>query len=151
MADMRNGSDWLWVKLCCGIFDWFYLWEFGYLAWERVVSLPCKKRWELEDFWLCVCVAPLQLGGVMEKKNTPNIGWEVPMKSQILQAGKKIIAKVLDQSSTWTFYILDYGNFFIYQNKVQLRHEFWGPIVEVFWIDDETLNITWLTYISLQY
>jgi hypothetical protein len=47
-----------------------------------VVALPCEASWELEDFWLCVCMAPLRLGGLRGKKSTPSVGWEVPMKSQ---------------------------------------------------------------------
>jgi hypothetical protein len=46
-----------------------------------VVALPCEASWELEDFWLCVCVAPLWLGGLRGKKSTPSVGWEVPVKS----------------------------------------------------------------------
>jgi hypothetical protein len=33
--------------------------------------------------WL-VCMAPLWLGGIRERKSTPSIGWEVPVKSRQL-------------------------------------------------------------------
>jgi hypothetical protein len=52
-----------------------------------VVALPCEASWELEDLWLCVCMAPLRLGGIKGKKSTPSIGWEVPVKYQILASG----------------------------------------------------------------
>jgi hypothetical protein len=52
-----------------------------------VVVLPCEARWELEEFWLCVCMAPLWLGGLRGKKSTPSIGWEVSVKSPWLESG----------------------------------------------------------------
>jgi hypothetical protein len=33
-------------------------------------------------------MAPLRLGGIREKKSTPRIGWEVPVKSQYLERGR---------------------------------------------------------------
>jgi hypothetical protein len=33
------------------------------------------------NLWI-VCVAPLWHGGLRGKKSTPNLGWEVPVKSQ---------------------------------------------------------------------
>jgi hypothetical protein len=47
-----------------------------------VVALPCEASWDLEEFWLCVCVAPLCLGGLKGEKSTPRVFWEVLMKSQ---------------------------------------------------------------------
>jgi hypothetical protein len=48
-----------------------------------VVDRPCEARWELVFLWF-VCVAPLWLGGLGGKKSTPSIGWEVPVRSQLL-------------------------------------------------------------------
>jgi hypothetical protein len=36
-----------------------------------------------------VCVAPLRLRGIRGKKSTPNVGWEVPVRSQRLASGSK--------------------------------------------------------------
>jgi len=35
------------------------------------------------------CMAPLWLGGIREKKSTPSIGLEVPVKSRLLASGSK--------------------------------------------------------------
>jgi hypothetical protein len=61
-------------------FGWtmFYLWELGFKAWERVEALPCEASLELL-FYGFLCVSPLWLGGLMGKKSTPNVGWEVLM------------------------------------------------------------------------
>jgi hypothetical protein len=48
-----------------------------------VVALPCEASWELEIYG-CVCVWPLCGSGGRGKKSTPSIGWEVPVKSQVL-------------------------------------------------------------------
>jgi hypothetical protein len=45
------------------------------------VDLPCEARWELEDFWLCVSMAPLRLERIRGKKSTPSSGLEVPVMS----------------------------------------------------------------------
>ena len=46
---------------------------------ERVLALPCEVRWELEDFG-CVCVSPLQLGGLRGKNITTIFGWKVAIR-----------------------------------------------------------------------
>ena len=48
-----------------------------------MVARPCEVSWEL-FYSLIVCVDPLRLRGLREKKNTPSIGWEVPVRSQWL-------------------------------------------------------------------
>jgi hypothetical protein len=40
-------------------------------------------------FSLCVCMAPLRLGGVRGKKSTHSIGWKVPVKSRWLASGRQ--------------------------------------------------------------
>ena len=47
-----------------------------------MVARPCEVSWELEFSMVLVCMAPLQLGGLRGKKSTPNIGWEVLVKSR---------------------------------------------------------------------
>jgi hypothetical protein len=42
------------------------------------------------EFYGIVCVAPLQLEGLMGKKSTPSIGWEVPVRSHQLERGRWI-------------------------------------------------------------
>jgi hypothetical protein len=54
-----------------------------------VVDLPCEASCELEDFWLCVCMAPLRLEGLRGKKSTPSVGWEVLVKSQWLASRRR--------------------------------------------------------------
>ena len=45
-----------------------------------MVARPCEASCEL-SYSLDVCVAPLRLGGIMGKKSTPSVGWEVPVRS----------------------------------------------------------------------
>jgi hypothetical protein len=49
-----------------------------------VVALPYEAIWELQDLWLCVCMAPLWLRGIRGNKSIPRVGWEVPVKFQRL-------------------------------------------------------------------
>ena len=49
---------------------------------ERSGSLALRgELGASRNLWM-ECVAPLQLGGLREKKSTPSISWEVPVKSQ---------------------------------------------------------------------
>ena len=52
------------------------------------MALPCEAISELEDS-RCVLLAPLRLEGLREKKSAPSIGWEVPVKSQLLENGRR--------------------------------------------------------------
>jgi hypothetical protein len=36
---------------------------------------------------MCVCLAPLRIGGIKGEKSTPSVGWEVPVRSQRLASG----------------------------------------------------------------
>jgi hypothetical protein len=36
-------------------------------------------------FWLCLCVAPLWLEGLREKKSAHSVGWDVLVKSLWLE------------------------------------------------------------------
>jgi hypothetical protein len=76
-----------------------------------VVALPCEASLELEYLWLCVCVAPLRLGGLRGKKSTPSIGWEVPVKSQRLASGRKEGAPLLKDIFRFhlRFFFVGYG------------------------------------------
>jgi hypothetical protein len=57
-----------------------------------------------------VCVARLQLEVLRGKKSTPNIGWEVPMKSQRLASRSRMEHQCLgissSPSSTVTVFLL---------------------------------------------
>ena len=52
------------------------------------MALPCEASSELEDS-RCVLLAPLRLEGLREKKSAPSIGWEVTVKSQLLENGRR--------------------------------------------------------------
>jgi hypothetical protein len=67
---MRNGSHRLLVKLCCIMFDWFYLLELGYPARESGV-FTLRGIWELEYHSSFVCVAPLRLEGDKGEEKYP--------------------------------------------------------------------------------
>jgi hypothetical protein len=85
MVEEEKRSRLVGVRLCCWILflTIFSLWELGHRA--RITSSSSTLRGELgaSILWF-VCVAPLQLGGLMGKKSTPNIGWEVPVRTQRL-------------------------------------------------------------------
>jgi hypothetical protein len=51
------------------------------LEWESGSS-TLQGELGARELWLCLCVAPLRLGGIWGKKSTPIIGQEVPMGSQ---------------------------------------------------------------------
>jgi len=60
---------------------------------KRVVALPCEVSWELENS-SCLCMVPLQLGGLKGKKSICIVGWEISMNSRWLASRRRWIDKV---------------------------------------------------------
>jgi hypothetical protein len=55
----------------------------------RSGSSALRGSWELVVLWFSVC-GPFAAWGIRGKKSTPSIGWEVPVKSHLLERGRCI-------------------------------------------------------------